>query len=286
MHRPDWVDDEFYPFEDRWEVIAGGLVHYIDEGEGRPLLMVHGNPTWSFLYRHIVHALRDSFRCIAIDLPGFGLSVAPVGYGYRPAEHARVLAALIERLDLQDYLLFGQDWGGPVGLAAAGRAPHRVTGLVLGNTWAWAMAPRQPSAYVWSLSIGGIPGRWAVERLNLFVRVAMRAGMRRSLTPREMEHYERPFPTASSREPTWRFAREVTGSGTFLEREAHAALQALRDRPALLPWGDSDPVLPLAIRDRLARELDDATAIELPGAKHFIQEDAPEEIAQAIRDWG
>jgi haloalkane dehalogenase len=285
MNRPQWVADDLYPFEDRWEGIDGATVHYVDEGEGRPILMVHGNPTWSFLYRDVIRGLYGDFRCIALDLPGFGLSTPAPGYRFHPQEHATVLARLIECLDLRDYVLMGQDWGGPIGLAAAARSPERVAGLVLGNTWAWSMASRLP-AHVWSLGIGGVPGRQVVERLNAFVRVAMRFGTHEGRPAgRVMEHYERPFPTAASRRPTWVFARAVTGASTWLEHEVAPALRTLSDRPALLPWGDRDPVFPLSARDRLEAQLPHAETVTLEGAGHFIQEDAPGEIALAIREW-
>ena len=284
--RPAWVSDELYPFEDRWAEIDGGTVHYVDEGEGRPILMVHGNPTWSFLYRDVIRGLSEAgFRCVAPDLPGFGLSTPPPRFGFEPQEHATAIARLVERLDLRDYLLMGQDWGGPIGVAAAGRDPERVAGLVLGNTWAWSMAHRPP-AHLWALGIGGIPGRYVVERLNAFVEVAMRFGAHEGRPKgRVLEHYQRPFPTARSRRPTWVFARAVTGASTWLEHEVAPALRALSDRPALLPWGHRDPVFNLADRDRLARELARAVVHDLPEAGHFIQEDAPGEIALAIREW-
>ncbi len=283
--RPDWVDPELYPFGDHWTEVKGSTVHYVDEGRGRPILMVHGNPTWSFLYRHIITDLRTTFRCVAVDLPGFGLSTPSTGFGFRAHEHAGVLAELIAELGLRGYILMGQDWGGPVGLGAAGRDPDRVAGLVLGNTWAWSMA-RRPAAHVWSGSIGGIPGRYVVEHLNAFVQVAMRLGTRRNRpTGRVMEHYERPFPTAASRRPTWMFAREVTGASRFLAEEVAPALDALANRPALLPWGESDPVFRRTDRNRLIARLERPTAHDLPGAGHFIQEDAPQEIAGAIREW-
>ncbi len=92
--RPDWVDGSLYPFEPRWIRAGGALVHHVDVGSGPPLLMLHGNPTWSFLYRGLIAGQRDRFRSIAIDLPGFGLSPAPAGFGFRAAEHADVVAAL------------------------------------------------------------------------------------------------------------------------------------------------------------------------------------------------
>jgi haloalkane dehalogenase len=288
MHeRPGWVSDELYPFTDRWaELPGGGVLHYVDEGTGLTVLMVHGNPTWSFLYRDVIRGLSDAFRCVAVDLPGMGLSTAPAGFGFHAAEHAEALGAVIEQLDLRDYLLLGQDWGGPVGLGAASRSgTDRVAGLVLGNTWAWSMS-RRPPALVWALGIGGVPGRYVVAHLNAFVETAMRLGAARHRPAGEMlEHYRRPFPTAASRKPTWMFAREVTGAGDFLDGTVAPALRALADRPALLPWGDRDPVFPAAERDRLASLLPHAQVHVLHGAGHFIQEDAPGEIADAVRAW-
>src|SRR3954453_18113646 len=93
---------ELYPFKSRWLESAAGRVHYVDEGYGEPILMCHGNPTWSFLYREVIRLLRDRFRCIAVDYLGFGLSDRPPGFGYAPGEHARVLGELVGALDLSD----------------------------------------------------------------------------------------------------------------------------------------------------------------------------------------
>ena len=110
---------ELYPFESQWFESSVGAVHYIDEGEWSAILFLHGNPMWSFLYRKIVRLLRDNFRCIAVDYPGFGLSVRPPGYGYMPQDHAVVVGELVRKLDLQDAIVMGQDWGGPIGLQVA-----------------------------------------------------------------------------------------------------------------------------------------------------------------------
>ena len=131
-----------FPFESRYFQSSVGRVHYVDEGAGRPILMCHGNPTWSFLYRHVILALRDSFRCVAVDYPGFGLSERPPGYGYTAAEHAAVVTELVRELDLTDAIVMGHDWGGPIGLSAATTDPDRFTGIVLGNTWFWPLDGR------------------------------------------------------------------------------------------------------------------------------------------------
>src|SRR5919202_4962500 len=124
MERPGWVDSELYPFEDHW---SDGI-HYVDEGDGPPLLMLHGNPTWSFTWRRVIEGLRDRYRCIAVYLPGFGLSRAPAsGYGFTPAEHTEVIERVVQQLDLREVTLLVQDWGGPIGFALAGRMPERFS---------------------------------------------------------------------------------------------------------------------------------------------------------------
>src|ERR671935_3086202 len=113
--RPMWVPEDLFPFESRYADVAGSRVHYVEGGSAPPLLLLHGNPTWSFLYRDLIKALRDRYRCIAVDYPGFGLSRAAPGYGFTPAEHADVLEKLVLELDVRDATMMVQDWGGPIG---------------------------------------------------------------------------------------------------------------------------------------------------------------------------
>lgn len=143
--RPAWAPRELYPFETRVEAVAGARVNLVDEGAGPPLLMLHGNPTWSFLYRELVRGLRDRFRCLAVDLPGFGLSAPAPGFGFTPAEHAEVLEALVAQLDLRDVTMMVQDWGGPIGFAVATRHAERFRAFVIANTWRGRRAIRPPS---------------------------------------------------------------------------------------------------------------------------------------------
>ena len=133
---PAWLDRQRYPFTSHYLDVNGNRVHYVDEGAGPVLLLLHGNPTWSFLYRDIIMGLRERFRCVALDYPGFGLSTAAPGYGYTPAEHAAVVEQFITTLDLSGITMMVQDWGGPIGLGVAGRHPERLAALVIGNTWA------------------------------------------------------------------------------------------------------------------------------------------------------
>jgi haloalkane dehalogenase len=124
-----------FPFDSRFVEVAGARLHYIDEGSGPVLLLQHGNPAWAFLFRHVISALKGQYRCIAIDLPGFGLSDPPPGYGFAPAEHARILAAALDALDLRHACLVAHDWGGPIAWCSAtpGPGPSTATGTSSGS---------------------------------------------------------------------------------------------------------------------------------------------------------
>ena len=281
--RPGWVPDDLFPFESRFADAAGARVHYVDEGGGRPLLLLHGNPTWSFLYREIVRGLRDRFRCIAPDHPGFGLSTPPAGYGFTAAEHAGVLEQLVLRLDLTDITLMVQDWGGPIGFAVATRHPERFSAFVIGNSWAWPKS--DPGTQAFSRFLGGPIGRRLIVRRNLFVERLLPGGVRRrKLTDRVMDAYRGPFPTPASRVPTAVFPREILAARPFLT-EVERGLAALRDRPALLVWPTRDVAFREPERKRWEELFPQHRTVLLEGAGHYIQEDAPEEIVAAIRSW-
>ena len=137
--RPDWVSGHLFPFENRFLALPPDhRMHYIDEGKGEPLVFVHGNPAWSFEFRHPVRELRSDFRCVALDHIGFGLSSRSARReDHRPESHARRLATLLDHLDLREITLFMTDWGGPIGLDFARKHSERVKRLVIANTWCW-----------------------------------------------------------------------------------------------------------------------------------------------------
>lgn len=270
-----------FPFESRWLRSSAGRVHFVDEGEGRPVLFLHGNPTWSFLYRRIIAGLRDRFRCVALDYPGFGLSDRPDGYGYTPGEHAAVVRELVDHLDLEDMVVMGQDWGGPIGLSAAASASERVAGLVLGNTWFWPTDRLANIAF--SRIMSSAPLRWAILHRNLFVERVMPMGTARRLTPEEMDHYRGVQPSPEARVGVAEFPRQLIAAGPWLQRVAADVSRTLAGKPVLLVWGMRDVAFrPRAFLPRIRETFSDCTLVELPRAKHFIQEDAAEEIVEAI----
>ena len=284
FERPRWVPEPLFPFASRSIEIDGQHIHYIDEGEGPVLLLLHGNPTWSFLYRDIIQRLRDRFRCIAPDYPGFGLSHPAAGYDFLPSSHARVIEAFIETLDLDDIIVMLQDWGGPIGLWYAGRHPENIAGLVIGNTWGWPI-DGDPHFERFSKMMGSRIGRVLIRRLNAFVNVMIPMNVRRHRVPSKvMEAYRGPFPTPESREPTWIFPREIRESSAFLA-EVETGLGRLASKPVLIVWGDRD----IAFKDKELRRFEhifqEHRTVILEGAGHYIQEDAPGEIADAINTW-
>jgi haloalkane dehalogenase len=273
-----------YPFEDRYVDIDGARVHYVDEGSGPTLLLLHGNPTWSFLYRDVIKGLRDQFRCVALDYPGFGRSTAPPGYAFTPAEHARVVERFVTDLDLRDVTMMVQDWGGPIGFAVATRRPDRFARFVIGNTWAWPKS--DPGTQLFSRFLGGPVGKRLILNRNLFVERILPGGMRKKkLTSEEMEAYRRPFPTPQSRIPTWVFPREILRSRPFLA-EVEEGLSAVADRPALIVWPTNDVAFRSPERKRWQEIFPNHRLVTLEGAAHYIQEDAPDQIVAAIQDLG
>lgn len=280
---PAWVPEDLYPFESHFAELDGARVHYVDEGSGPPLLLLHGNPTWSFLYRDVVKGLRDRFRCIAVDYPGFGLSTAPASYGYMPSEHSRVVEQLILELDLTGVTMMVQDWGGPIGFAAATRHPERFEAFVIGNTWAWPKSDL--GTQVFSRLLGGPVGGYLILRRNVFVEKIVPGGVKRRKLPEAvMDAYRGPFPDPESRKPVHVFPREILGSRPFLA-EIEQRLPALSAKPALIVWPTDD----VAFRDpelhRWEQLFPAHHTVRLEGAGHYIQEDASEEIVAAIRDW-
>jgi len=281
---PAWLDRELFPFRSRFLNVDGCEVHYIDEGQGQPLLLLHGNPTWSFLYRTIVKELRGRFRCIALDYPGFGLSTPSTGYDFRPASHAKIVQGFVEKLGLNNLLLMVQDWGGPIGLTVATQEPYRVSGLIIGNTWAW---PVDGDAHFerFSKLIGGPVGHFLIRNFNAFVNFLIPAGTTKSkLSKSEMNSYRMPFANRDLREPTYIFPREILGSKDFLA-DLERQLPKLRNLPVLILWGDKDFAFREKERRRFEALFPNNKLVVLKGAGHFIQEDAPLEIAAAIKNW-
>ena len=281
----EWVDRREYPFVGRFLDLPGGRMHYVDEGAGPAVLLVHGTPDWSFGYRNVVKRLVPDFRCIAPDHLGFGLSDKPRGYAYGPAQQAANLSALIEALELRDVTLVLHDFGGPFGLAYAIAHPENVRGLVLMNTWMWSLRG-DPHFERPARLLGGALGRLLYLRANFSARVLMRysVGDRASLPPRIHRQYLRALSTPADRAGTWAYAQSLLGASDWWD-----GLWRRRDRirecPALILWGMKDPAFRARELTRLETVFARAETVRLDEIGHFVPEEAPDRLAAAIRDF-
>lgn len=280
---PSWLDRRAYPFASRYLQTPGGKLHYVDEGYGDPVVMVHGNPTWSFVYRHMITQLRLQHRCIALDHLGFGLSDKPAIWGYRPVEHASNLTCLIESLGLARITLVLHDWGGPIGLAYAVSHPDKVARIVLMNTWAWPV-DRDLHFVAFSKFMGGPVGRYLIERYNFFAQTVLpfACANKAALDRGARSHYVRPLDRPYERQGCLALPKEILDSSDWLEQIWHRH-RILRGKPKLLIWGMKD----IAFREKELRRwqeaFPEAGVIRLPRVGHFPQEEAPEQVIQALR---
>jgi haloalkane dehalogenase len=283
------IDRSEYPFESRSLQVPAGRMHYIDEGTGEPILFVHGTPTWSFEWRHLIRALSPAWRCIAPDLLGFGFSDRPRHFAYTPEAHADALESFVLQLDPGPFTLVVHDFGGPIGLPLCIRHPARVTRLVLLNTWMWSFADDRAMERSARIAGGGI-GRFLYRWGNLSLRVIMPQayGDRSKLTPAIHRQYRDRFPDRWSRGAVlWPLAKALLASSHYYESLWHER-DKLGGRPALIIWGMKDSALRPHLLDRWREALPDASVVELPGAGHWPHEEAPdrvsEEIAAFLRD--
>jgi haloalkane dehalogenase len=274
-----------FPFQSRYTEFQGLRMAYLDEGEGGapPVVFVHGEPTWSFLWRKVLVGVRDAgYRCIAPDLPGFGRSEKPTDIGwYTYDRHTAALASLLEAIDVRDATIVVHDWGGPIGLRVAVEAPERVGRMVILDTGLFT--GHQPMTDAWKAF------RDFVERTDdLPVGFLVRGGCHRDPGEDVIAAYEHPFGDAASKAGARAFplilptSPEMPGA-----RAGQRTLDALRTdpRPKLMIWADSDPVLPLETGRRFAAALDGELAHVIAGAGHFLQEDAGPQIGALIADW-
>ena len=273
-------DSKLFPFESKWFDGAGPRVHYVDEGQGSPVVMFHGNPTWSFLYRKVIAQLKGQFRCIAMDYPGFGLSERPTGYGYTAAEHAEIVGRLVDHLGLDGFVVVGQDWGGPIGMTVALERADRVAGMVFANTWYW---PARGSLVTFSVVMSSPPLQWLILHRNSFVTFIMPRSVATPMDPEVFKAYQDAQPTPEARRGVAELPRQIRRARPMLERLATEAPNAFRDKPIELVWALKDPAFGSAVVQAWwQRDFPSVKLTQVANANHYIQEDAPEAVAAAV----
>jgi len=285
---PGWLDREMFPFQSRWLETTWGKVHYVDEGprDAEVVLLVHGTPTWSFEYRHVISALARSRRVIATDHLGFGLSERPRDFGYTPEAHTQVLLEVVEKLALERFALVVHDYGGPIGLPLALKRPDRVTSLVVLNSWMWPLTEDAELARGARLA-GSWLGRLLYRWLNASLRILMPYGYadRRKLTSRIHQQYLAVFARSEDRARVlWVLARALTASAPSMAR-LWSERARLAKVPALVLWGLDDRALPPRLLERFRQAWPQARIQELAGVGHWPHEEAPKAVVQAMDEF-
>ncbi len=272
-----------FPFQPRYRQLDGLRLAHLDEGDGPPVVFFHGEPTWSFLWRKVIPPVREAgYRCIAPDLPGFGRSDKPVELDWYSYErHVAAVAPLLEDLDLRDATIVVHDWGGPIGLRLAADHPERIARIVVLDTGLFT--GHQKMADAW------IAFRDFVARTeDLPVGLLVRRACKHDPGDGVIAAYDRPFPNAAAKAGARAFPLMLPTSPEMPGAQAgQRVLEALKgdQRPKLVLWADSDPVLPLAVGRRFAEALGTEVDHVIADAGHFLQEDAGPQIGALIADW-
>nr|HID59159.1 alpha/beta fold hydrolase [Desulfobacterales bacterium] len=277
-----------YPFQSHFVKIKGHRLHYLDQGKGEPLLMLHGNPTWSFFYRNFIPELSKTNRAIVPDHIGCGFSDKPQDYDYTLKNHISNLEALVTYLDLSDITLIMHDWGGPIGMGFAVRNPERVKRFVILNTAAFP--PPENYHFPWRIRICRTPvlGEIIVRVLNLFVRLAIPFAVMHKdrITPQIRRAYLAPYNNYGNRIAVLRFVQDVTLSARDPSYDLMLTIEEnliqFKDRPILILWGGKDFVLNKKVLEKWCSIFPEAEVRIIPDAGHYLQEDAYERIVPMI----
>ncbi|PRX57405.1 haloalkane dehalogenase [Flagellimonas meridianipacifica] len=277
-----WVDTVLYPFQSKHVQLPSGKMHYVDEGKGDVLLFVHGTPTWSFLYRDFVKELSESYRCIAIDHLGFGLSEKPAGFEGTPQNHSENLAAFITALNLKDITLVVHDFGGSIGLGAALQQPDRIKNVVLFNSWLWS-TKEDPMAQEIDGLLNSEAGQQYYLEQNYSVQVLLKQAFidPSKLTDEVHQQYLSPFPDSESRKALLTIGKGFVGASDWYQ-SLWEKLDILEDKKWLILWGTKDPFLNTSYLDKWKSKLPTAKIKEFDSG-HFVQEEKTAEAIVAMK---
>ncbi len=286
----DWRSQ--YPFCSRHLQLDDLRYHYLDEGsskcQGGPMVMVHGNPTWSFYWRNLVQAFRGDHRVVVPDHIGCGLSDKPQKYAYTLKQHIANLVRLFDELDLSNVTLLGHDWGGAISLGAALQRPDRISRIVLFNTGAF-----RPHFVPLRIRICRTPilGTIALRGLNLFARAAITMAVenRSVMTPAVRGGLLAPYDSWANRVGIDGFVRDIPFTNRHPTWQTLADIEdrlpTLADRPIKLIWGMKDWCFDTSCLERFEKIFPNADVSRIEDAGHYVIEDAHERIIPLVRDF-
>ena len=287
-------DKELYPFESHWLDIAGHRMHYLDEGphDAPVVLMVHGNPTWSFYYWNLVLALRNRYRCIVPDHIGCGLSDKPADaeYAYTLEQRISDLAVLMDHINPAEPVhMIVHDWGGMIGFGWAAQRSDRIASMVIANTAAFPL-PKEKKlpAALWLVRNTAL-GAFLVRGLNAFSAIAARVAFKKPVSMEVRRGYTAPYDSWSNRIATLRFVQDIPlgpdDPGYKIVSDTEQRLSEFAANPCLLVWGEKDFVFDLHFLNKWKRIYPHADVLSYPDCGHYIFEDGGEALTQAVSNF-
>ena len=280
-----------FPYEPHYVEVHGSKMHYVDEGAGGPILFLHGNPASSYLWRNVIPHLSDQGRCIAPDLIGMGKSDKP-DIAYRFNDHYKYISGFIDALDLKNIILVIHDWGSALGFHYAMQNEDNVKGIAFMEAImypvTWSMFPLPFKILFKLFRTKGI-GELINGRLNFFAKQMTQRTILRRLTDVEKAHYAAPYPNYASRKPTWQWPREIPIEGHPADN--HAIIESYWQKlqqsplPKLMITAKPGALITQKMADMLQQKLPNLTTEHIGAGMHFIHEDNPHGIGEAISKW-
>jgi len=279
-----WLDKTEYPFAPNYFEVNGQQLHYIDEGQGQTILFVHGTPSWSFDFRHIIKALKSSFRCLAIDHIGFGLSSKPKDYDYSTQNHSKTLEKFISHKNLNHITLVVHDFGGPIGLNFALRFPEKVKNIVVLNSWLWdSTADKDFIKFSKILKNPFLP--FLYRHFNFSAKYVLPASFGdHKISKQLLTQYTKPFTNKTQRNGTLAFAKSLLTDQVWFG-QLWDKKEAIAAKPILFIWGMKDPVIKPHYLNKFISGFKQATVKQLDTCGHFPQEEQPELVTKIILDF-
>lgn len=281
VSRPAWLDASVYPFQSHYLPLDGHHLHYIDEGQGPTLLFLHANPLWSFQYRHIITALRSHFRCVALDFPGFGLSVARSDFISTLEGNSHLVEKFLQTLALQDITLVAHDASVSIGLGVVVRHPNWFRALILSNGFAWHLS-EDPDIYNFIRLVASPFFGFMIRHFNMLAWYT--TSNLKNLSEAERRAYMMPFAEKSHRHHQHDLFRSIVDSHDYLST-LKAQLREIQHLPTLLAFADNDPTYKAGWLQRYEQIFPNHTSVRIEGSHHFPQEYNPRAIVKAIEQW-
>lgn len=280
-----WLNKREYPFSPKQYHAVDGLMKYLDEGQGSPIVFIHGNMTWSFMYRKVIENLRENFRCIALDHLGFGLSETPAKGDYTPEAHSRRLAQFIDHLGLTDVTLVMIDAGGPIGLRWASDHPEKLKRMIFLNTYAWNLDDNDEAVQLMKLLTGKFNRlhHRILQASPSFVLPSLFADRHR-MSPESSRHYLKPFEVHDDRQGIYGIMDSWKTNGAWYDTVGTRA-KTLSDKQVLILWGMKDMLFNSAALARFQAIFPHAKTVEFSDSGRFLTEEKPDEVIREIKQF-